>query len=113
MEDGPLELDFGDTPKHRAWPKSTRIEVLEDQPGEVLKLYDDELPLDLGDDTIVQDTPAVLEVPMDIEIFVTILGNDARNLCALLNADRGPPASVSPSFSYTYISNLTTIWPYF
>ena len=47
------------------------------------------------------------------EVTQGSLGSDARSLCALLSAERGTPNSVSPPFSYAYVSNLTTIWPHF
>ena len=74
LEDEPLELDLGDTlPSIEIGRRARESEILEDRPDETLKLYDDELPLDLGDDTIIQDAPPIPEDRMDVDIE----GNDA------------------------------------
>lgn len=101
LEDEPLDLDLGDTlPSLEIGRRAQDSKVLQDQPDETLKLYDDELPLDLGDDTMIPEAPAIPDAPMDIEmedVDATAAGAEEQTTAQRERETLSPLSDMRPS----------------
>jgi len=101
LEDEPLDLDLGDNtlPSVELGRKERPSEVLRDVPDDSMKVYDDDLPLDFGDEPLADTTTDARLADIDMDDIALLPEGDTTAIPGL-RRDHGtlsPPSDGHPA----------------